>query len=120
MESMARDFVDLERDRNRSRRTFFSFYPLGKDVTDNETSKGIKRKLTQFDEVSTRNYFVLFYLDKVCLMIVFYFYQENHLLCFQLPTILPEFEPFKRSGMSGSNDRSSHHDKGKGKASDKL
>jgi hypothetical protein len=84
----------LERDRNRSRRTFFSFYPLGKDVTDNEKSKGIKRKLTQFDE-------------------------ENHLLCFQLPTILPEFEPSKSSRVSGSNDRTSHLDKGKGRATDK-
>ncbi|CAG8437825.1 11545_t:CDS:10 [Rhizophagus irregularis] len=88
-------FVDLERDRNRSRRTFFSFYPLGKDVTDNEKSKEVKRKLIQFDE-------------------------ENHLLCFQLPTILPEFEPSKRSRMSGSNDRSSQLDKGKGRVADKL
>ncbi|CAG8521165.1 959_t:CDS:2 [Funneliformis mosseae] len=63
-----------ERDRNRSRRTFFSFYPLGKD--------------------------------------------ENHLLCFQLPTVLPEFEPSKRPRMSGPNDRSPL-DKGKGRVTDK-
>lgn len=67
----------------------------GKDVTDNEKSKEVKRKLIQFDE-------------------------ENHLLCFQLPTILPEFEPSKRSRMSGSNDRSSQLDKGKGRVADKL
>ncbi|RGB39816.1 RNA polymerase III RPC4-domain-containing protein [Rhizophagus diaphanus] len=67
----------------------------GKDVTDNEKSKEVKRKLIQFDE-------------------------ENHLLCFQLPTILPEFEPSKRSRMSGSNDRSSQLDKGNSRVADKL
>ncbi|GET01868.1 DNA-directed RNA polymerase III subunit RPC4-like isoform X1 [Rhizophagus clarus] len=67
----------------------------GKDLTDDEKSKGIKRKLTHFNE-------------------------ENHLLCFQLPTILPEFEPSKRSKMNGSNDKSSHLDKGKSRGADKL
>jgi hypothetical protein len=37
-----------------------------------------------------------------------------------LPTILPEFEPSKRSRMSGSNDKSSHLDKGKSRVADKL
>ncbi|RIA97829.1 RNA polymerase III RPC4-domain-containing protein [Glomus cerebriforme] len=68
----------------------------GKDVIDNEKLKGIKRKLIQFNE------------------------EENHLLCFQLPTILPEFEPSKHSRVSVPNDRSSHLDKGKSRATDKL
>ncbi|CAI2164766.1 12745_t:CDS:2 [Funneliformis geosporum] len=68
----------------------------GKDVIDNEKSKEIKRKMIQFVE------------------------EENHLLCFQLPTVLPEFEPSKRPRMNGPNDRSSHLDKGKGRATDKL
>ncbi|KAF0539086.1 Dolichyl-phosphate-mannose-protein mannosyltransferase [Gigaspora margarita] len=86
-----------EKDRNRRRRTFFSFYhPLvdnenfmDKDCYDNQNSKEKSDQYIDFESI------------------------DDQLLCFQLPTILPKFEAPKKSSPAATKNSIPEKNQGK-------